>query len=275
LGTTETGSVDPLSEILELRDQYQFTLHVDAAWGGYARTVPRDVLGDYVWENLNAIGQADSVVVDPHKLGYVPYSCGAVLFKRWIDLEYVASMAPYLFHAGAPPEVKSHGQYTLEGSRGGARATACWAAHETVGLDESGYGQIVGNTITLTKKLATKLRTLPPNYSTAIRVMHKDGPDLNLLCFTLHFKDCDDRMQDKINRDFCETINDERKFLISYTDELRQSMARELAPLAIRICIANPFTTEKLIDDFVEDLKIYISDTRRDLRRRTLTRDSD
>jgi glutamate/tyrosine decarboxylase-like PLP-dependent enzyme len=35
MGTTATGSVDPLPEILALRDQYGFRVHADAAYGGY------------------------------------------------------------------------------------------------------------------------------------------------------------------------------------------------------------------------------------------------
>src|SRR4029077_1209659 len=35
LGTTATGSVDPLDGILALRERYEFRVHVDAAYGGY------------------------------------------------------------------------------------------------------------------------------------------------------------------------------------------------------------------------------------------------
>jgi glutamate/tyrosine decarboxylase-like PLP-dependent enzyme len=35
LGTTATGSVDPLHEVLALRSAYPFRIHVDAAYGGY------------------------------------------------------------------------------------------------------------------------------------------------------------------------------------------------------------------------------------------------
>ena len=37
MGTTATGSVDPLAEILELRTKHNFRLHADAAYGGYFR----------------------------------------------------------------------------------------------------------------------------------------------------------------------------------------------------------------------------------------------
>jgi glutamate/tyrosine decarboxylase-like PLP-dependent enzyme len=40
LGTTAIGSVDPLDEILPLREKYGFRIHVDAAYGGYPRSGP-------------------------------------------------------------------------------------------------------------------------------------------------------------------------------------------------------------------------------------------
>ena len=35
VGTTGTGSADPLPEILRLRERYGFRVHVDSAYGGY------------------------------------------------------------------------------------------------------------------------------------------------------------------------------------------------------------------------------------------------
>src|SRR5207249_299519 len=79
MGTTATGSVDPLPQILALRERHGFRIHADAAYGGYF------VLA----ENLRAdakhafarIGEADSIVIDPHKHGLQPYGCGCVLFR--------------------------------------------------------------------------------------------------------------------------------------------------------------------------------------------------
>jgi tyrosine decarboxylase/aspartate 1-decarboxylase len=39
MGTTALGSVDPLPEILALRDRYGFRVHLDAAYGGYFRLI--------------------------------------------------------------------------------------------------------------------------------------------------------------------------------------------------------------------------------------------
>jgi len=68
LGTTGTGSVDPLPEILELQKQYQFRIHIDAAYGGYFTLATNlDTETQLAYE---AIQFADSIVVDPHKCGF-------------------------------------------------------------------------------------------------------------------------------------------------------------------------------------------------------------
>src|SRR5215813_12825553 len=65
MGTTATGSVDPLPQILEIREKRGFRVHADAAYGGYFS------LARNLAENARAafarISEADSIVIDPHE----------------------------------------------------------------------------------------------------------------------------------------------------------------------------------------------------------------
>src|ERR1700730_14419116 len=79
MGTTATGSVDPLPEILALRAKHGFRIHADAAYGGYF--VLTENLGEDAERAVARIGEADSIVIDPHKHGLQPYGCGCVLFR--------------------------------------------------------------------------------------------------------------------------------------------------------------------------------------------------
>src|SRR5262252_7901605 len=64
MGTTATGSVDPLPEILALRAKHGFRVHADAAYGGYF--VLTKNLGEGARTAFTQIGEADSLVIDPH-----------------------------------------------------------------------------------------------------------------------------------------------------------------------------------------------------------------
>ena len=80
LGTTATGSIDPLGSVLALREKYGFRVHVDSAYGGYFNLVNN--LGEEAWREYDRLGEADSVVIDPHKHGLQPYGCGCVIFRN-------------------------------------------------------------------------------------------------------------------------------------------------------------------------------------------------
>src|SRR3989442_1493530 len=79
MGTTATGSVDPLPEILALRVKHGFRIHADAAYGGYF--VLAENLEERAGRAFARIGEADSIVIDPHKHGLQPFGCGCVLFR--------------------------------------------------------------------------------------------------------------------------------------------------------------------------------------------------
>jgi glutamate/tyrosine decarboxylase-like PLP-dependent enzyme len=70
IGSTGTGSIDPLPEMLLLRDRYGFRLHADAAYGGYFTLV--DNISESARRAYDCLTQVDSIVVDPHKHGLQP-----------------------------------------------------------------------------------------------------------------------------------------------------------------------------------------------------------
>src|SRR5215468_1015234 len=63
MGTTATGSVDPLPKILELREKHGFRIHADGAYGGYF--VLAKNLATEAKHAFARIGESDSMVIDP------------------------------------------------------------------------------------------------------------------------------------------------------------------------------------------------------------------
>lgn len=121
-GTTGLGAVDPLADLAELRERSGFRLHVDAAYGGYFALC--DGLTTMVRRQLDSLGQADSLVVDPHKHGLQPYGCGAILYPDPAVADLYRHDSPYTYFTEAELHL---GEISLECSRAGAAATALWA----------------------------------------------------------------------------------------------------------------------------------------------------
>jgi glutamate/tyrosine decarboxylase-like PLP-dependent enzyme len=140
MGSTEEGSVDRLGAIIRLRKKFQarglsFLVHADAAWGGYFATMlpteyrpgtiiehPSDISGDnsvvpdtplrdQTAKDLFALRYADSITVDPHKAGYIPYPAGGLCYRDGRMRLLVTWTSPYLSQGS----VTSIGIYGIEG----------------------------------------------------------------------------------------------------------------------------------------------------------------
>ena len=133
LGTTATGSVDPLTGILELREKYGFRVHVDAAYGGYF--VLASNLAESAKKSFARIGEADSLVIDPHKHGLQPYGCGCVIFRDPGAGRLYKHDSPYTYFSSAELHL---GEISLECSRPGAAAAALWATQKLLPLVRDG-----------------------------------------------------------------------------------------------------------------------------------------
>ena len=133
MGTTATGSVDPLTEILALRAKHGFRVHADAAYGGYFGLAGN--LGEEAARSLASIGEADSIVIDPHKHGLQPYGCGCVLFRDPSAGRFYKHDSPYTYFSSAELHL---GEISLECSRPGASAAALWTTQKLLPLVRGG-----------------------------------------------------------------------------------------------------------------------------------------
>lgn len=260
-GTTEEGAVDPLHQIKFIRNDFErernksFWFHVDAAWGGYIRSLfcGHDFENSHEHKSLGEIGEeyfkklditeqteiamlnptpgvktkekkrlslewrdrevysaflampdADSITIDPHKLGYIPYPAGMVAFQKSLVTELVVQKAPYITDEAAGVknvyqniEIRDVGPYIIEGSKPGAAATACWLAHKTIPLNAEGHGKIIKTSLLNAKKFARYISLHKKLFETIeLKLFGKTGtcrqkfgfelvhePDTNLVCF--------------------------------------------------------------------------------------------
>src|SRR6266481_1021960 len=133
MGTTATGSVDPLPEILALRREHGFRVHADAAYGGYFVLAAN--LDEDAAQAFARIGEVDSIVIDPHKHGLQPYGCGCVLFRDPGVGRLYKHDSPYTYFSSAELHL---GEISLECSRPGAAAAALWATQRLLPLKKGG-----------------------------------------------------------------------------------------------------------------------------------------
>ncbi|CZS94233.1 uncharacterized protein RAG0_04293 [Rhynchosporium agropyri] len=172
IGSTEEGCVDRLSEVLALRKKFQarglsFLVHADAAWGGYFASmlpteyqpgdsakltlgdpdaqvgegmVPDSALRTETQEDMFALRFADSITVDPHKAGYMPYPAGGLCYRDERMRYLVTWTSPYLSRGA----VTSMGIYGVEGSKPGAAAMSTWLSNKCIGMGPNGYGALLG-----------------------------------------------------------------------------------------------------------------------------------
>jgi glutamate/tyrosine decarboxylase-like PLP-dependent enzyme len=206
-GTTEESAVDRLDQVLEVRDRAErelgvtFHVHSDACYGGYAAAVTRRADGtrrtaeevqaavgadwpDGAWMRaMGSLGDADSVSIDPHKLGFVPYSAGAILVRDGRARHLVATDPPYLMpHESEPRSELFLGRFIFEGSKPGAAAAAVWLSHKVLPLDERGYGYLIERTMAGARRLHGALGEAD---FAPFRIVLLPVPDINIVCWVV------------------------------------------------------------------------------------------
>ncbi len=273
VGSTEEGSVDPVDAIVALREAREregrpsFWLHADGAYGGYLRTVtiPRRTgmgepragvkIGGEVREinmalpahdecrALENLRHCDSVTIDPHKLGYIPYPAGAACFKSDAVKPLMRQVAAYI--DDAPPHIDQDrkkdviGVYVLEGSKPGASAAAVWLSHSIIPLDATGHGRLIRENIRNACELHALLEQFPrldPARGAGVQAVCLCPPGSNIVCYA--FRPVRDGVSlaeiNRLNRAVYERFSiesglrvSEQSFFVSRTSLCKQQYALE------------------------------------------------
>lgn len=74
-GTVTTGAVDDLTALARIAKRYKLWFHTDAAWAG---AFPLTRQGSKL---MAGMGLSDSITIDPHKVLFMPFGCGALIVR--------------------------------------------------------------------------------------------------------------------------------------------------------------------------------------------------
>ena len=284
MGTTDAFGIDPLREIVKLRDKmeakvgYKIHIHADAVIGWpyltfkddenikqFPRPLQYEIM--YVVSKMTELQYADSVGIDFHKTGWAPYLCSALIVKKKEDLSLLQKIKkdmPYLYHgSGYQP-----GVFTLESSRPNY---AQKALVNMMLLGKEGYKTLIAHLLGVSDYLRTKMEQ-----SKDITLLNRHNPafvtDFRIYPETKYADDgellFEKELRDKTDKGFTEQVNEyNRKIakqmieeagskgtsIVSYTDAYKTTKKKRVI-VAIKSYPMSPFTDNENMDVLLKEL---------------------
>ncbi len=200
-GSTNLGRVDPLRQIAAVAKDYSLWFHVDGAYGGFFN------LCDEVKERFHGLAEADSVVLDPHKGMFLPYGCGAVVFKRGESLRQALDHSGAYLQDRAGLQQKSAMDYSLELTRP-FRSLRIWLALKVYGAPL--FKQALSEKLLLAAYCRDQLATIP-----GVEIV--SGLDLSIFAFRYVDSGRSDGDLDAFNKLLMQRINAHPEAFLSST----------------------------------------------------------
>lgn len=232
-GTTNTGSIDPLADLVEVCRERKTWLHVDAAYG-WAATLAKEGRSA-----LRGLEGADSLTLDPHKWLAQPFEAGCLLVRQGELLGRTFSMRPEYMQdvVPNPDEINFCDQGIALTRR--FRALKIWFSLKLLGL--SWHRQLIEHCCALAEYAQALLEEAACFEITS-------GRKLSIVCFRfLPTRPCTPESMDALQQAVAaELLRTGRAFL---------STTRLQGRTTLRFCFVNWRTTAADVEEIVFRLK--------------------
>jgi glutamate decarboxylase len=244
-GTTDSGGVDPLLDIVAIAREANVHFHVDAAWGGPL------IFSRQHRHKLAGIEKADSVTIDGHKQLYLPMGIGMLFLREPQMAKAIEKQASYTMRKGS----FDLGKRALEGSRP-AMALFLHAGLNLIG--SKGYEFLVDEGIRKAQYMAARICAMPEFELLA-------EPDTNLIVYRYipeplresaakqELTEIDNLLISQFNQRLQKIQRQAGRTFISRTTKKIARFGQEIPIIALRAVLANPLTTEDDIDAVLND----------------------
>jgi aromatic-L-amino-acid decarboxylase len=222
-GTTNTGAVDPIEDVVAIARDEDLWVHVDGAYGGFFQ------LTEEGRERFRGIEDADSIVLDPHKGLFLPYGIGCLIVRDGAKLrEAHFASGEYLQDLPPEDELPNFTEYSPELSRD-FRGIRLWLPLQLHGV--RAFREALEEKLELARFLYAGLSA-----DEAIEVLWE--PQLSVVTFRLA------GANDAGHQRFLDRINASKRVMLS------SSMIR--GRYIVRACILNHRTHRDRIDEAIE-----------------------
>jgi aromatic-L-amino-acid decarboxylase len=220
VGTTSTASVDPVREIAAVCAEYQMWLHIDAAYGGGLALLPEHK------EITDGWAEADSLVINPHKMLFVPFDFSALYVRDIERLRRLFTLVPEYLHLRDPAGAEiNYMDYGVQLGRR-FRALKAWVVWRAFGRE--GMAARIREHLRLAQLFASWVQE-DARFELSAPVM------MGVVCFRL--KNADDKAADRKNSETVASIN------ASGNAYLTQTKLR--GRIVMRLGLGNVLTTEE------------------------------
>jgi aromatic-L-amino-acid decarboxylase len=229
VGTTSTASVDPVADIAKICREYKMWLHIDGAYGAGFALLPE---GDWITAGWS---EADSIIINPHKMLFVPFDFSVLYVRNVERLRRVFTLVPEYLQGDTIAAEKNYMDYGIQLGRR-FRAVKAWMVFRTFG--RTGMISRIRDQVRLTNLLVSWI-TADKRFELSAPVV------MPVVCF--RYVAGDEAKIDIINSEIVERVNASGRAYINQT-KLR-------GRTVMRIGFGNVLTTEQHVRNVWEEIQ--------------------